>query len=145
VLHAQEYADDVRVMDGLEIFDGGVLDGAEIALEAGVVHGNIETAESRDRFVDEVANVVFLRHVGPNELCLGAKRSQVRDKGLAFVVVAPGHDDLGAFVREGHGGGVADAGEGAGNENNLLSHLFLRGFAASRSERLIEACDARMI
>ncbi|HXO13140.1 MAG TPA: hypothetical protein VN871_12335, partial [Mycobacterium sp.] len=61
-----------------------------------------------------------------NELCLGAKRFQLRDQGLPLVVVTAGHDDPGAFVREGHGGGAADAGEGAGYENNLLSHLFLR-------------------
>ena len=69
-------------MNGPEVFDGGVLDDAELALDAGIVHGNVETAESRDRFVDEVADVVLLLNVGPNELCLGAKRSQLRDKVL---------------------------------------------------------------
>jgi hypothetical protein len=111
-------------MDGPEVFDGGVLDGAELAFDAGVVHGNVEAAEFRDCLVDKVADLVFLRNVGPNELCLGAKRSQFRDKGFPLVVVAAGHDDLGTFVREGHSSGAADAGEGAGNENNLLSHLF---------------------
>jgi hypothetical protein len=111
-------------MDGLEVFHGGVLNGAELALEPGVVHRNVGTAESCDRVVDEIADLVFLRHIGPNELCLGAERSQLGGKFLPLVVVAAGHDHVGAFVGEGHGGGAADAGEGAGYENNLLSHLF---------------------
>jgi hypothetical protein len=111
-------------MNGPEVFDGGVLDNADLAFEAGIVHGSVETAESRDRFIDKVADVVFLPDVRPNELCLGAKRSQLRGKGLARVVVTAGHDDLGTFVREGHSSGAADAGEGAGNENNLLSYVF---------------------
>jgi hypothetical protein len=111
-------------MNGSEVFDGGVLDNAELAFDAGIVHGNIETAESRDRFVDKVADLVFVRNVGPNELCLGAKRFQLRDKGLPLVVVAAGHDHIGAFAGVCHSSGTADAGEGAGNENNLLSHLF---------------------
>jgi hypothetical protein len=111
-------------MNGSEVFDGGVLDNAELAFEAGIVHGSVETAESRDRFIDEVADVVFLPDVGPNELCLGAKRSQLRDKVLPRVVVAARHDHIGAFAGECHSSGAPNAGEGAGNENNLLSHLF---------------------
>jgi hypothetical protein len=127
VLHAQEYPQDVRVMNGPEVFDGGVLDDAERAFDAGIVHGNVETAESRDRCVDEVADVVLLLNVGPNELCLGAKRSQLRDKVFPLVVVAARNDHIGAFAGERHSSGAADAGEGAGNENNLLSHLLSFG------------------
>jgi hypothetical protein len=116
-------------MNGPEVFDGGVLDDAELAFDAGVVHGNVETAESRDRFVDEVADVVLLLDVGPNELCLGAKRSQLRDKVLPRVVVAARHDHIGAFAGECHSSGAPNAGEGAGNENNLLSHLLSFGYA----------------
>jgi hypothetical protein len=114
-------------MNGPEVFHGGVLDDAELAFDAGIVHGNVETAESRDRFVDEVADVVLLLNVGPNELCLGAQRSQLRDKVFPLVVVAAGHDHIGAFAGERHSSGAADAGEGAGNENNLLSHLLSFG------------------
>jgi hypothetical protein len=116
-------------MNGPEIFDGGILDGAELAFDAGVVHGNVETAESGDRSVDEVADVVLPLNVGPNELCLGAQRSKLSDKGLPVVVVAAGDDDIGAFASECHSSGAADAGEGAGNENNLLSHLCPSGVA----------------
>src|ERR1700722_13617342 len=124
VLHTQEYPENVRVMDGLEVFDGGILDRAELAFEAGIVHGNVEPAEFCDRFVDKVADLVFFRHVGVDELCLGAKRFQLCDEGLPLVVVPAGHHDLGAFAGECHSSGSADPGEGAGNENNLLSHLF---------------------
>jgi hypothetical protein len=123
VLHAQEHAEDVRVVDGPEVFDGGVLDGARLAFDAGVVHGSVETAESLDRSVDEVADVVFLLNVGPNELCLGTQRSQLRDEGLPGVVVATGHHHVGALPGEGDRSGAADASEGAGNQNNLWSHL----------------------
>jgi hypothetical protein len=99
------------------------LNWAGLAFEAGVVDGNIETAKSLDCFVDKVADLVFLRNVGPNEFCLGPKRFQLSDKGLAFVVVAAGHDHIGTFAGESHGSGATDAGERAGNENNLLSHL----------------------
>jgi hypothetical protein len=116
-------------MNGSEVFDGGVLDNAELAFEAGIVHGSVETAESRDRFIDEVADVVFFLDVGPHELCLGAKRSQLRDKVLPRVVVAAGHDHIGAFAGECHSSGAPNAGEGAGNENNLLSHLLSFGYA----------------
>src|ERR1700722_6619158 len=47
------YAQDGLGMDGSEVFDGGVLDNAELPFEAGIVHGNVETVESRDRFIDE--------------------------------------------------------------------------------------------
>src|ERR1700740_2261273 len=124
VLHAQEYAHNVGVVDGLEVFDGAVLNRAGLAFKAGGVDGNVETAKSRDCLVDKVADLVFLRNVSPNEFCFGPKRFQLSDKGLAFVVVAAGHDHIGAFARECHGSGATDAGEGAGNENNLLSHLF---------------------
>jgi hypothetical protein len=46
---------------------------------------------------------------------------------LSLVVVAAGHHDLGAFAGECHSSGTADAGKGAGNENNLLSHLLSFG------------------
>src|ERR1700749_4114746 len=124
VLHAQEYAHNVGVVDGLKIFDGAVLNRAALTFKAGVVDGNVETAKSLDCFVDKVADLVFLRNVGPNEFCSGPKRFQLSDKGLAFVVVAAGHDHVGAFAGECHGGGATDAGERPGNENNLLSHLF---------------------
>jgi hypothetical protein len=35
--------------------------------------------------------------------------------------VAARHDHIGAFAGECHSSGAADAGEGAGNENNLLA------------------------
>src|ERR1700731_63454 len=124
VLHAQEYAENVGVVDGPEVFDGGVLDRARLAFEASVVDGNIEAAKSRDCFVDKVADLVFIRYVGPKVFCLGSKRFQLRGKGLAFVVMPAGHDHIGAFAGECHSSSAADAGEGASDKNNLLSRLF---------------------
>ena len=124
VLHAQEHPEDVRVVNGLEVLGSGVLDGAELAFEAGVVHGNVKPTELCDRCVDEVADFVFLRDIGLYELCLRAERSQFLDEFFAFVMVAAGHDHLGTFSGECHGGGTADPSEGTGDENNLLGHRF---------------------
>jgi hypothetical protein len=45
--------------------------------------------------------------------------------------VAAGHNDLGAFIGEGHSGSTADAGERASNENNLICHLFPSAMAGN--------------
>jgi hypothetical protein len=64
---------------------------------------------------------------------------------LPLVVVAAGHDHVGAFVGEGHRGGAADAGEGAGYENNLLSHLFPSATRNSADLTVAFATDAQTI
>jgi hypothetical protein len=54
--------------------------------------------------------------------------------------VATGHDHVGAFTGECHSSGAADAGEGAGDENNLLSHLFP---SAMREHPPVQTVDRR--
>jgi hypothetical protein len=125
VLHAEKHTEDVRVVDGPKVFDGAVLDEAELAFETGIIHGNIETTEFRDGFVDKGADVILLLDIGTNKLCLGAQRSQFGDKGLALIVVPAGYDDLGAFNGKCHGGGAADPGKGSRNEDNLTGHDYL--------------------
>jgi hypothetical protein len=61
-------------MDSSEVLDGGILDKAELAFETGIVHRDAEAAESRDGFVDQGADVVFLLNVGANKLSLRAQR-----------------------------------------------------------------------
>ncbi len=41
---------------------------------------------------------------------------------LALLVPPPGDDDLSAVARKGDGRGLADAGKGAGHENDLVGH-----------------------
>jgi hypothetical protein len=45
--------------------------------------------------------------------------SSSEDNCLPLIVVAPRHNDLGTFVGEGDGGSATDAGESAGDQNNL--------------------------
>ena len=89
-------------MDGLEIFDGCVLDEAEFAFEASIVNGDIEATEPRDSLFDKSDDVFFVANVGANELRVRVECSQFADQGLPLVVVAAGHDDLGAFLGECH-------------------------------------------
>src|ERR1700757_4395300 len=124
MLHAQEHSEDVRLMDRLEVFYGGVLYDAELAFHSGVVHRDVEAAEPRDSFVDKIAHLVFVADVGTKEIRIGAEPPPLGHELLSLVVVAAGHDNLGTFLGEGHRGGTADTGEGAGDENNLTCHLF---------------------
>ena len=59
-----------------------------------------------------------MAHVGADEFCLRAERAELFDQLCAGVAVAPGDDDLVAFLGEGQGRGAADPGERAGNQDN---------------------------
>src|SRR5271163_1864895 len=48
--------------------------------------------------------------------------------------MAAGHDHLGALPGEGDGGGAADAGESAGNQNNSRTHSAISRWARGRSD-----------
>jgi hypothetical protein len=72
---------------------------------------DIESAEPRDGFVDQGADVVLLADVGVEELGLRAKRAQLLDERLARLIAPTGNDDLCALIGEGDGGGAPDAGQ----------------------------------
>src|SRR4029453_7809090 len=67
VLHAQDHAENVRVERRGIAFRGLVRDGADLALGAGIVHCDIETAKPCDGLVDQIADFVVPANVGLDE------------------------------------------------------------------------------
>ena len=88
---------------------------AGLALGAGIVDRDIETAEARNGLIDQAAHLVLMAYVGMHELGFRAKVTQLGNQRLAGVVAAAGDDDAGAFASESEGSGPADAGKGAGD------------------------------
>jgi hypothetical protein len=69
------------------------------------------------------AHVAFVANVGANEFGFRAKRAKLLHQSRAGIIAATGNDDAGAITGEGECGGPADAGQRAGNEDNLLAHV----------------------
>jgi hypothetical protein len=90
------------------------------AFGAGIIDGDVDPAEPRDRLIDKAAHIVFTAHVGLDEGGLGAKSAQLGFERPAFGFAAARGDHSGAFPGEGERGGAADAGQCAGNENDRL-------------------------
>ncbi|MDT4912495.1 MAG: hypothetical protein QOC66_1623 [Pseudonocardiales bacterium] len=105
-------------------FRGLLGDRANLAFGGGIVHRDIETAKPRDGLVDQTANVVFLAHVGVDELGLRAERAQLLSERAAGSVTPPGNDHLRALLREGDSSGAADPGQRSGDQNDGLLHVF---------------------
>jgi hypothetical protein len=84
---------------------------------------DIETAKPRDRVVDQGANVIFLADVGVDELGLRTQRAQLFSERLAGLIAPTGNDQLRAPLGEGDGGGATDAGQGAGDQYNWVTHV----------------------
>src|SRR5882724_344878 len=123
VLHAQDHAENIRVERRGIALGGLVRDRANLAFGAGIVHRDIETAKPCDGLVDQRADVILLADVGVDELGLRTERAQLRDEGLAGLITPTGYDDLRALPGEGDRGGTADAGQGAGDQDNWVAHL----------------------
>jgi len=62
-------------------------------------------------------------HVGADEFRVRAECPQFGDQSQTRVLATPGNDKPSAFVCEGESGGAADTGQGAGNEDNGVSHV----------------------
>jgi hypothetical protein len=67
VLHPEQNAEDVRVERRGEGFRRLVGNWSDLAFGAGIVHRDIETAESGDDLVDQGADVVLRTDVGIDE------------------------------------------------------------------------------
>ena len=123
MLHAQEHAEHVGVEGGGVARRGLLDDRTGRAFGAGIIDGDIEAAEPGDRPVDQVLHLVLVAHVGADEFRFGAECPQFGDQSQARVLATPGNDKPGTFVREGEGGGAADAGQRAGDEDNGVTHM----------------------
>jgi hypothetical protein len=147
VLQAEQHAEHIGVERRCIAFGGLLRDRAGLAFGAGVVDGDVETAEARDCLVDEITDIVLVADVGADEFGLRAKRAQLLGQRLSGFVAAAGDDDTGAVSGVGDGGGAADAGEGAGDQDDGIarggiSHgIFLR--VSGKSERLEAPADGQ--
>src|ERR1700756_2743306 len=73
-------------------------------------------------YIDQCADIVLLADVRFDELGLRTERAQLLDERLAGLVTPTGNDHLRALLGEGDGGGAPDAGESAGDQDNLRAH-----------------------
>ena len=123
MLHAQDHAENVGLERRGKAFRGLVRDRADLAFGGGVVHRDIETAKPRDGLVDHSADVILLADVGVDELGLRTERAQFLDERLAGLITPTGNDHLRALLGEGDGGGATDAGQGASDQYDWVTHL----------------------
>jgi hypothetical protein len=93
-----------------------------LVLGTGVVHRDVEPTEPCDSLVDQSADVIVLADVGVDELGLRVERAQLVDERLARLVAPTGNDHLRALPGKGNGGGAADAGQGACDQNDGMTH-----------------------
>src|SRR5262249_8127908 len=83
--------------------------------EAGGVHEDVDVAEARENFVDAAVDGVAVSHV---EGDADGARAELFGERLQAVFAAGRHDRAGAVAGEAPRAGGADAGGGAGDEND---------------------------
>jgi hypothetical protein len=123
VFHAQQRAEHIGVEGGRVAFDGLLSHRTRPALGARGIDGGVDPAKARNSLVDQTAHVVLVAHVGTNECHFGAEAAEFGFQRLAFGFPAARHDDGCAVFSEGRGGGSADAGQSAGDQDNRVAHM----------------------
>src|SRR5258708_11470749 len=119
ICKAKPDAFETDVDDGVPIFFGLFNDGFPIAFDAGVVEGDVETAEFLDRFLHQRLHITGFRSVRFYEQAFASGSANQRDGFIAFRFAAAGDYNLGAFLGEENGGIAADAAGSAGDECNF--------------------------
>ena len=92
-LHAAPFATEINPHDAVIILTGGVSSLCEDILDARVVIGGIEPAESRDRPRDHGFDLCIVRDVATNGEHLMAFGGQVLDRGTHSALVQVGQRD----------------------------------------------------
>ena len=123
MLHAQDHAENVGFERRRKALRSLVGDRADHTFGGGVVHCDIKAAKARYGLVDQVADISFLADVGVDEFSFRTERPQLLGELLADSVATAGNDDHGALLRECGGGGASDAGQSAGDQDNLSAHF----------------------
>jgi hypothetical protein len=123
VLHAQDHAENVGLEGRGKAFRSLVRDRADLAFGGGIIHRHIKTAKPRDGLVDHGAHVVLLADVGVDEFGLRSKRAQLLNERLSGLIPPTGNHHLGTLPGEGDGGGATDAGQGASDQYDWVTHL----------------------
>jgi hypothetical protein len=93
-----------------------------MAFSAGGVDGGVQAPEARDRPVDQLAHIVFVTHVGANELGLCAEAAQLGGQRLPGFLPAAGNDNAAAFGCERQSRCATDAGQRAGDQDDGIFH-----------------------
>jgi hypothetical protein len=125
VLHAQDHAENIGVERRGIAFRGLVRDRADLAFGAGVVYRDIETAKPRDGLVDQSADIVLLPDVGVDKFGLRTESAQLLDERVTGLIAPTGNNHVGALPGEGDGGGATDAGQGAGDQYDWVTHFVI--------------------
>ena len=127
---AEEYACEVDGDDPLPSLEGELVQWGS-RLDAGVVDGDVDTAEALNDVVEECGDLVLVSHVGL--VCFdGTEGAHLGGGALHAVAVPGGDDDGGALGGEGAGYAPADAGGASGDDCDLgvePGHAMLLGLA----------------
>src|SRR3984957_16121286 len=81
-----------------------------LAFGARIVDRHIEPTEPSYGLVDQVADVVLVPNVSADEFSFQAETTDFLRQGMSRLVATAGHDNSGAFLREGQCRGTADTG-----------------------------------
>src|SRR5438552_3790962 len=101
-------------------------------LDAGVVEGTIEPAESRQRPSDHRLDIALFRDVGLDEDRFAARRFDLGDDGIAFCLAASADDDLCALFGKRDCGRTANPSIAASDQGDFprkLTHAVLHGLS----------------
>src|SRR6266446_86626 len=104
----------------------------ELALGAGVVERDVQSAEGADGLFDERHDVILPGDIGLYEQGVSTGRSDLPCDLLSLGNPAAGDDHNRAFVGKRQGSGFADAGGASGDEDSLV----LEGFHSWPQRRI---------
>jgi hypothetical protein len=125
MLHRQQHAADVDVGDLMVVLDrllGG--EQAELALAAGVVERDVQSAEGIDGLLDERDDVILPGDIGPHEQGASAGRSDLPGDLLSLGNAAAREDYISTFFSKRESGGFTDAGDASGDKDSLVFEDF---------------------
>src|SRR5438552_2297910 len=132
VLERQPHALHVDVHDLVVRLFGLIRQRSQRLLDAGVVEGTIEPAESRQRPSDHRLDIALFRDVGLDEDRFAARRFDLGDDGIAFCLAASADDDLCALFGKRDCGRTANPSIAASDQGDFprkLTHAVLHGLS----------------
>src|SRR5207302_7965081 len=103
------------------------------AIDAGVVHKDINPAELGASLLDHGPEIIASRDIHPHHKRATAKATQFRRGVLGVRPIQLGHNDVRAHARQLERGGAPDATAGSGDYRNLSLQLHMTLLACSRS------------
>jgi hypothetical protein len=125
VLHRQHHAANIDVAD-LSIMLDGLLgcEQSDVPFAAGIVEGNMQGAEGRDRLLDQGDDVLLPTDICLDEEGLSAGRGDLADNIFSFRNAAARDNDVCAVPGKGQCSCFADAGGASGDDYRLILECF---------------------